>query len=87
MDKKVNGTTKIARFKSAEQIEKELKVQEFCAQLDLFTEDLIPKDSRHRERSKLYRVREAYKYELKKAANIKQKPDKRFTMFFDEEFY
>lgn len=87
MDKKVNGTNEITRFKSAEQIEKESKVQEFCTQQDLFTEDLIPKDPRQRDKSALYRAREIYKYQLKKAYNIRQKLDKRLTMFFDEEFY
>ena len=86
MDKKVNGTNEVTRFKSAEQNEKELKVQEFCTQQDLFTEDLIPKDPRQRDKSALYRAREIYKYQLKKAYNIRQKLDKRLTMFFDEEF-
>ncbi|MBQ5546850.1 MAG: hypothetical protein H7707_05160 [Acetobacter sp.] len=84
MTKKVNKTDEIVRFKSAEQIEKELKIHEHCAQMDLFSENLLPEDPRRRENSKLYRMREAYKYELKKAANIKQTLDKRFTMFFEE---
>ena len=84
MTEKVNKND-VAEFESAKQIETKLKVHEHCAQVDLFGDELLPKDTRQRQRNPLYRAQEIYKHQLRKAAKIRVETDKRpFTMIFEE---
>lgn len=87
MTKKVNENN-VEDFRTSEQIDTEFKLHEHYAQMDLFDEELLPKNPLLREKSALYRAREAYKHEvrkaLKKSGKIKEKTNRKFSMFFED---